>query len=75
MVSSRASACSMLAALIVLAVAAGCASIPGGVGRRASLAKAILNNPRISLMSYHVSGRRDSATALHNIQHTARGGA
>lgn len=43
-------------------------------GSPATLAQSILDNPRISLATGHVSGIQDHATARHNIQDTAAGG-
>lgn len=40
---------------------------------RKGLAKMIKNEPGITFLNYHVSGRRDSATARHNIEQTAKG--
>ncbi|NNC87070.1 MAG: hypothetical protein HKN82_01275 [Akkermansiaceae bacterium] len=40
---------------------------------RRALARSILSSPQISLLEYHVSGNRDQATALHNIEQTANG--
>lgn len=37
------------------------------------LAQALLSNPKAQFANYHVSGRRDRATALDNIQQTAAG--
>lgn len=54
------------------------ASCSGGAGSprvRAASSQAILNHPRISLADYHVSGRHDRATALHNIEQATDGGA
>lgn len=38
-----------------------------------ALAQALLSNPKAQFANYHVSGRRDRATALDNIQQTAAG--
>jgi hypothetical protein len=42
-------------------------------GVRKALAKAILSNPRIALLDYHVSGYKDQATAFDNMVQTAEG--
>ena len=62
-------------ALIFLSV--GCASGPRNQSQffslRQSLASSILRNPRIGLADFHVSGRRDQATALDNMKQAAAG--
>ena len=66
----------VLVALGGVVLMAGCALHEGqNAARRQALAKEILRHPRISLANFHVSGRRDHATALDNLQQTARGGA
>ena len=40
---------------------------------RRSLARALLTESGIDVLNYHVSGMRDRATALHNLQQTAEG--
>ena len=40
---------------------------------RTRLAQSLLRNSRVSLLNYHVSGRRDSATARDNLVQTAKG--
>ncbi|MDP0489433.1 MAG: hypothetical protein Q7Q71_00095 [Verrucomicrobiota bacterium JB023] len=48
-----------------------------GIGRlfssRQGLAQSLLNHKNVELANYHVSGRRDRATALDNIKQTAAG--
>lgn len=65
---------------LAMAVVVGCANNrpkDNGVRRvrstSASLAHALLYHPKAEFANYHVSGRRDRATALDNIQQTAAG--
>lgn len=67
---------------LLLAVVVSCStSEPGSKGGlkryRANspegLANSLLRNPNAEFANYHVSGRRDRATALDNIQQTAAG--
>ena len=67
-------------AILVLAailLSGGCASGPGSrltsISMCQSLATSILNNPRIGLANFHVSGRRDQATAFDNMRQAAAG--
>jgi chitosanase len=53
---------------------AGMAAAFAAAGSAAALAQNILQNPRISLATGHVSGVQDQATAKHNIHDTAAGG-
>ena len=64
------------ARLLFLAFAAtlfASAGIASAASERQLLAKSLLTNSRISLLNYHVSGRRDNATALDNMLQTANG--
>ena len=70
----------MAAAILVLVgifLSGGCASGPGNrlqsTSLRQSLASSILRNPRIGLANFHVSGRRDQATAFDNMRQAAAG--
>lgn len=64
-----------LCSFVVLCLLLGnCAVYRNDSGRRQSLAQDILDHDRISLANFHVSGRRDRATALDNIRQAARGG-
>lgn len=63
-----------LAVLSVVLLVTSCSLFDGGSARRQALAQDILQHKRISLANFHVSGRRDTATALDNIRQTARGG-
>ncbi|GHC45501.1 hypothetical protein [Roseibacillus persicicus] len=62
-----------------LAVVVSCSSSgsKGGMGigksSRQRLAIALLESPRAQFANYHVSGRRDNATALDNMKQTAAG--
>ncbi len=62
---------------MVLSLAAALSSCSGGAGspkvRRAS-SQSILIHSRINLADYHVSGRHDRATALHNVEQATDGG-
>lgn len=57
----------------IVILASSCSVFDGGSARRQALAQEILRHDRISLADFHVSGRRDKATALDNVRHTARG--
>lgn len=64
-----------LALLTTLALFTSCGSLPA-VDRRsanASLAKEVLDHPKITLLRKQVSGRIDGASAYHNIAAVARG--
>jgi len=77
---------SLLFPLIVglaIAVVVGCSSSSDSGSRRStfkrsktsrqSLAVALLANPKVEFASYHVSGKRDNATAMDNMKQTAAG--
>ncbi|MEM9080551.1 MAG: hypothetical protein AAGC74_07670 [Verrucomicrobiota bacterium] len=62
---------------VVVAVVVGCASgsaksVLRETGRQ-ELAKSLLGDPGVEFAAYHVSGRRDQATAMHNMRQTAAG--
>ena len=69
---------SLLLAFVVVFGVAGCSSIGDRgavlVHGRSGLAKRVLHNPKISLMTKQVSGRVDDATAYRNIEQAANGG-
>lgn len=65
---------------LIVAVVVGCSS--GGKSdtsttsfknSRERLAVALLANPKVQFANYHVSGKRDNATALDNLKQTAAG--
>lgn len=67
---------------LAIAVVVGCSSGRGSKSglrsgpfksQRERLAIALLENPNAEFANYHVSGRRDNATALDNIRQTAAG--
>ena len=68
-----------LALSVLIAVILGCANATREDGARVfkgsreRLAKALLSHPNIEFANYHVSGRRDNATALDNIRQTSQG--
>lgn len=70
-----------LVAGLALAVVVGCSSGGSKSGLTSSpfqssrqrLAVALLEHPNAEFANYHVSGRRDNATALDNIRQTAAG--
>ena len=71
---------SLVAACLVLVAAwtsGGCSSVSVGSFQsgslRQTLAHSLLRNPRVGLANFHVSGRRDQATALDNMQQAERG--
>ena len=56
----------------------GCAlqTKPGSsaaISVRKALASSLLDDPKVGLANFHVSGRHDSATAIDNIRHAAAG--
>lgn len=69
-----------LAVGLLVAVVVGCSS-SGKKGKRSSIFKssrqsyavALLANPNVQFANYHVSGKRDNATALDNLKQTAAG--
>ena len=63
---------------LTVAVVVGCASggRKNGLSSRSSrrtLAQSLLANPNVEFANYHVSGRRDNATAFDNMNQTAKG--
>ena len=66
---------------LVVAVVAGCSSGGAKSGVKTSpfkssrqrLALSLLESPNVQFANYHVSGRRDNATALDNMKQTAAG--
>ena len=65
-----------LCGIAVLAVVVGCSVSNGSrrsLSNRQQLATALLASDKVVFANYHVSGRRDNATALDNIQQTAAG--
>lgn len=68
-----------LSVVLVLAICIGCSQgtksggFAGALSARQRLAKSLLADPRVQFANYHVSGRRDNATALDNMKQTAVG--
>ena len=66
---------------LAVAVVAGCSSGSSKSGVRSApfrserqrLAISLLQRPNVEFANYHVSGRRDNATALDNLKQTAAG--
>ena len=61
---------------LVVAVVVGCSSGGSKLSAKSSrqrLAVSLLENPNAEFANYHVSGRRDNATALDNMKQTAAG--
>ena len=62
---------------LVIAVVVGCSTRQSGRSSartsRQNLAIALLASPNVQFANYHVSGRRDNATALDNLKQTAAG--
>ena len=71
--------CSVAALGVVIGIVS-CSSVGDGgsstmrFSSRSSMAKTVLQSPKISLMTSHVSGKYDDATAYKNIQQAAWGG-
>jgi hypothetical protein len=67
----------VLLVLIVAWTTGACSSGSVGSFRSASvrqtLAHSLLKNPRVGLANFHVSGRRDNATAMDNMRQAERG--
>ena len=64
--------------IVVVAWTSGaCSSVyvpsPQAGSLRQTLAHSLLRNPRVGLANFHVSGRRDKATAFDNMQQAERG--
>lgn len=62
--------------ILFLNVGCGTASGSGSLGSNSArkvLAKSLLQDPKVSLANFHVSGRRDSATALDNMRQASAG--
>ena len=67
---------SFLSLICFLGVFLGVApSVKADSWERERLANELLAHPRVTCLDYHVSGRRDQATAQHNLEQAARGGA
>ncbi len=64
--------------LIAALIGVGCSSFSGSDSSRSitvrrGLARNLLISPKVSLATFHVSGRRDTATALDNMRQAAAG--
>lgn len=74
---SCSSLCSVFLVLVVVWTTGACSSGSFGssqsVSLRQTLAHSLLRNPRVGLANFHVSGRRDNATAFYNMQQAERG--
>lgn len=67
-----------VAALAAVLIGVSCSSHSGpsssrSISVRKSLASSLLKNPKVGLATFHVSGRRDNATALDNMHQAAAG--
>ena len=74
------SAASLVVAILVLggvllvgACSSGSLGSTQSTSLRQTLAYSLLRNPRIGLANFHVSGRRDNATAFENMRQAERG--
>lgn len=64
----------VLLALFCQLVLASSASAENESYERERLAAELLSHPRVDALDYHVSGRRDSASAMDNLEQAAQGG-
>ena len=71
-----------MSALTAVVIGVGCTSGSGSgssgsrsITVRSALAKDLLRHPKVSLATFHVSGKYDSATARHNMVQAAAGSA
>ena len=74
------SAASLVVAILVLggvlltgACSSGSLGSSESISVRQTLAYSLLRNPRVGLANFHVSGRRDSATAFENMRQAEQG--